>query len=74
MYQARELRAERIRMGLSTAEVSRMLNISPDLYRKKERGAVRFSDSEKVVLTSVLCLNFELFNRIFFNGELFNIN
>ena len=66
-----ELRAERVRKGLSTDDMARELGLNHgDSYSKKERGISRFKPDEIVRTAEVLGLSPKKINVIFFDGKL----
>lgn len=70
IYNPNELKAERARKGLTATKMAGLIGCSPDLYRKKERGDVSFSDAEKICIIKILHLNLAAVNRIFFDNQL----
>ena len=66
----RELRAERIRQNKSVGYMAEVIGKTNDTYAKKERGIVKFSPDEMVVISNDLCLSPAKFNAIFFDSRL----
>lgn len=67
-----EIKGARTRLGYKTSYMADILGISDDSYRKKERGIVKFSDEEKVIVARTLEFSFQQFNEYFFDGKLPN--
>ena len=65
-----ELRAERIRQNKSVEYMAGVIGKTNDTYAKKERGLVKFSPEEMVVISNDLCLTPAMFNAIFFDSQL----
>lgn len=65
-----EIKAARIRAGYSTHDCALLLGITDDAYRKKERGLIGFSDSDRIKLASAWGLNACQVNDYFFDGKL----
>lgn len=65
-----ELKGERVRQGKSTEYMGKLIGKTTDAYAKKERGEVKFTPEEQVVLAKDLKLSFEMFNAIFYDGKL----
>lgn len=63
-----EIKGARTRLGLSQKYMADKLNIAQDSYGKKERGIVRFTDPEKVIVAQVLGLTASQVNEYFFDG------
>lgn len=60
-----ELKAERVRNGLTQMDVAKKLNISISMYNAKENGKMRFSGEEMSKLIDVLKLDYPRFSAIF---------
>ena len=65
-----ELEYARKRNGKTKKEMAELIGKSVVSYCKKERGAVSFSDEEKVIIAKELDLSTEQVNVIFFDGNL----
>lgn len=64
------LRGKRAEHSLSQEEIARQLGVSRTTYRFKESGEGDFSGSEIRKLASVLSLNLNEVNAIFFDNKL----
>lgn len=67
-----ELEYARKRKNKSKADMAAAIGKSEVSYAKKERGEVKFTDEEKVIVSRELGLTSEQVNAIFFNGNLPN--
>lgn len=65
-----ELEYARKRMDKSKADMAAAIGKSVVSYAKKERGEVKFSDEEKVIVARELDLTHEQVISIFFDGNL----
>lgn len=65
-----ELEYARKRKNRTKEEMAAAIGKSVVSYAKKERGEVKFSDDEKVIVARELDLTAEQVNAIFFNGSL----
>ena len=65
-----ELEFARKRKQKSKADMAAAIGKSVVSYAKKERGEVRFSDEEKVIIARELDLTGDQVNAIFFDGGL----
>ena len=65
-----ELEYARKRKQKSKADMAAAIGKSVVSYAKKERGEVRFSDEEKVIIARELDLTADQVNAIFFDGSL----
>jgi len=65
-----ELEYARKRKNKSKEDMAAAIGKSLVSYAKKERGAVGFSDEEKVIVARELDLTTEQVNAIFFDGNL----
>lgn len=65
-----ELEYARKRKNKSKEDMAAAIGKSAVSYAKKERGEVKFSDEEKVIVTRELDLTSEQVNAIFFDGNL----
>lgn len=63
-----EIKGARTRLGLSQKYMAEQLDITEASYGKKERGIVRFTDPEKVVVARLLGFNARQVNDYFFDG------
>ncbi len=63
-----EIKGARTRLGLSQKYMAEQLNINEQSYGKKERGIVRFTDQEKVIVARVLGFTAGQVNDYFFDG------
>lgn len=63
-----EIKFARERLRLSQKYMAKQLGITEQSYGKKERGIVRFTDPEKVIVARVLRLNACQVNDYFFDG------
>ena len=63
-----EIKGARTRLGFSQKYMAEQLNIGGQSYAKKERGIVRFTDREKVIVARILGLNARQVNDFFFDG------
>jgi DNA-binding XRE family transcriptional regulator len=66
----REIKAQRIRLGLTQENVATELGMNVHTYRKKENGGSTFSEDEKLSLANVLHLCPEQLNDFLFDGKL----
>ena len=60
----------RKKKGKTTRDMAALIGKSPVSYGKKERGEIKFSDDEKVIVARELELTQEQFNYLFFDGNL----
>lgn len=60
-----ELKAERVRHGLTQMDVAKELDISISMYNAKENGKMRFSGEEMSKLIELLKLDYPRFSAIF---------
>ena len=67
-----ELEFARRKRGFTKAEMAQAIGKSVVSYCKKERGAVKFSDNEKLIVANKLELTPDQFNAIFFDGSIPN--
>ena len=58
------------RKNKSKADMAAAIGKSEVSYAKKERGEVKFTDEEKVIVSRELDLTSEQVNAIFFDGNL----
>lgn len=65
-----ELEYARKRKNKTKAEMAAAIGKSVVSYAKKERGDVKFSDKEKIIVARVLDLTSEQVNSIFFDSSL----
>ena len=65
-----ELEYARKRKNKTKAEMAAAIGKSVVSYAKKERGDVKFSDEEKIIVARVLDLTSEQVNSIFFDSSL----
>ena len=65
-----ELEYARKRKNKSKADMAEAIGKSEVSYAKKERGEVKFTDAEKVIVSRELDLTGEQVNVIFFDGNL----
>ncbi len=65
-----EIKGARTRLGLSQKDMAKQLGIDAKNYGYKERGAVRFTAEEIVIVSRVLGFNIEQVNDFFFDGGL----
>ena len=65
-----EIKGARTRLGYTQQYMADQLDITVNSYHKKERGIVRFTDPEKIVLAQILQLSLEQFNDFLFDGKL----
>ena len=63
------LEFERKKRGLSREDMAQLIKVSINSYGKKERGCVKFSDAEKIVIANKLQLTLVEVNDIFFDGK-----
>ena len=66
----REIKAQRIRLGLTQEKVAAELGMNPHTYRKKESGSSPFSEDEKLSLAETLHLDPMQLNDFLFDGKL----
>lgn len=66
----REIKGARARLGYTQQFMADQLEMSYHSYRKKESGAVRFTDKEKVKVARLLELSPGQMNDYLFDGEL----
>lgn len=67
-----EIKACRVRQGISVHEAAQAIDVTDDAYRKKERGDTKFSPSEIPILANLFAMTAAEVNDYFFNGELPN--
>ncbi len=65
-----EIKVARVRLRLSQKYMAKQLGITPENYGNKERGSVRFTAEEIVIVSRVLGFNIAQVNDIFFDGGL----
>jgi len=65
-----ELMSKRVLMNKSRMDIAKSLGMKISLYYKKERGYIKFSDDEKILLSKILNMTFEEWNNIFYDGML----
>ena len=65
-----ELEYARKRKNKSKADMAAVIGKSEVSYAKKERGEVKFTDAEKIIVSRELDLTSEQINAIFFDGNL----
>lgn len=66
----REIKAQRIRLGLTQENVAAELDMNLHTYRKKESGGSPFSEDEKLSLAQILHFTPEQLNDFLFDGKL----
>lgn len=66
----REIKGARTRLGLTQQEMAAIIGCETDSYSKKERGAIKFSDREKVLVARTLGLSYQQMNDYLFDGVL----
>lgn len=64
-----ELKAQRVRLGLTQKDMAESLDIQPSSYNKKENGINPFSAIELKKIKTLLKLNDSEFMKIFFNDN-----
>lgn len=65
-----ELKAHRIRKGLTIEKMAEKLNMAVSTYGLKERGRYAFNSKELVRVAEVLTLSMRDVNTIWFDGKL----
>lgn len=65
-----ELKAERIRQGKSSSYMGNLIGKSENSYAKKEKGQVKFTPDEMVLIATDLRLSPNQFYAIFFDSKL----
>lgn len=65
-----EIKGARTRLGYTQQYMADRLDISLDTYRKKEKGTIKFADTEKVTVAKLLELTAQQVNDFFFDGQL----
>lgn len=65
-----ELKSVRIAQNKDISYMAALIGKSNDTYAKKERGDVKFSLAETVLVSNDLCLSPAEFNAIFFDSQL----
>lgn len=65
-----EVKGARVRLGYKQQHMADSLGISVATYRKKESGAIRFTDKEKIRVAKILKLTPGQMNEFLFDGEL----
>lgn len=70
MIKTLELRAQRVKLGISAKHMADLLGICEDLYRKRETGKIPFRLSETIIVFYELQLTLKQFNDIFYDGKL----
>lgn len=65
-----EIKGARTRLGYTQQYMADRLDISLDTYRKKEKGVIKFADTEKVTVAKLLELTAQQVNDFFFDGQL----
>lgn len=66
----REIKGARTRLGYTQQFMADSLEMNYHSYRKKESGAVQFTDDEKVKVARILELSFFQMNDFLFDGKL----
>jgi len=67
----RLLKAKRVERGILQSEVAKHLDITPKSACEKENSErCRYTVNEMLKLAEFLCLNFDDFDSIFFEGKL----
>lgn len=66
----REIKGARARLGYTQQFMADQLEMNYHSYRKKESGAVRFTDKEKIQLARILGLTPWEMNDYLFDGKL----
>lgn len=66
----REIRACRIRLGLSADYVGAAIGVSGDAYRRRERGDTVFKPEEIPIIAETLQMTGAEVNAYFFDGKL----
>lgn len=64
-----ELKAQRVRLGLTQKDLATKLGIQPSSYNKKENGINPFSSIELQKLKILLSLEDDKFIKIFFDND-----
>lgn len=68
---SRELKAERVKKGYSTSDMTRILGLKhTDTYRKKENGVSTFTNDEIITISNTLEFNGKMINLIFYDNRL----
>ncbi|MCC8183019.1 MAG: helix-turn-helix domain-containing protein [Clostridiales bacterium] len=65
-----EIRAARIRLGISSADMARSLGVSDEAYRRKERGDTRIKADDVPIIAEKLQLTPQQVNDFIFDGKL----
>ena len=65
-----EIKGARTRLGYTQQKLADVLGISVHSYRKKESGAVKFTEKEKFELARILGFSLSQLDEILFDGEL----
>ena len=65
-----EIKGARTRLGYTQQKLADVLGISVHSYRKKESGAVKFTEKEKFELARTLGFSLSQLDEILFDGEL----
>lgn len=65
-----ELKAQRVRKGLSRAHMARCLGIAESSYGYKETSARKLTPEDIIIITKELGLTYDQFNEIIFDGML----
>lgn len=66
----REIKGARARLGYTQQFMADQLDINYHSYRKKESGAVRFTEDEKIRVARLLKLTPTQMNDFLFDGKL----
>lgn len=69
MIATNELKAARVRKGLSQEKLAATLNIGKTSYSKRENGIIPFSIEEASTIATTLSLSNEEIIHIFFNKK-----
>ncbi len=64
-----EIKGARTRLGYTQQYMADRLDISLDTYRKKEKGVIKFADTEKVTVAKLLELTAQQVNDFFSTGS-----
>ena len=67
---ASKLRGLRVEKGHTQSSMAKIICRSLDTYAKKERGEVACSPREMCLIATALNMSFDLFNIVFFDGNL----
>lgn len=70
MVDKREIRAERIRRGMTQEDMAEYLGLKFQNYQAREAGRVLLSDRDKAAITKLFGWSYKQMNRFLYDGVL----